>query len=365
MPTWSQVELERAFPLCYNFDFADCYEWYVKYGGSIMLILNKDDDDYIEEALLFQQVFYNGYFMEGPAYIDTNYNYVTLHLNPKLLPPLPAVPVSQTVGPASGNELSVTLPALESVPVSGDGSDNAMTETATTLVESDATYDYDSQIYTFASDYIYQKVERRWRNDLHNIAEKFNQGILYEYTSEGTLFEKLCLYTFPMTGKTLRMTGLSFPTPVTNLTILSGLSYPTPDTATRDLTIPGESDSLPYHWDSAATLRQNVYYRPQISNLECGHAFVLDSQGDLYVFQMTVADTHPLKANGLATIVQAYLTSGLPIASKNLVFVTPIAGKLSTAQPLVIKENDVVGGTHIPEHARGFKQWKIVYELTL
>ena len=209
------------------------------------------------------------------------------------------------------------------------------------------------KVLSFASDYIYQRIEEKFRNELISIAvQKFN-GSVCKGSEDCTVFEKLCLYTFPLTGKTIEITGLSYPAPEVEK---GSDSDPVP--ITRVLEITNNSDFL-LQQRRSTTLCKNVFYRPKICNLESGDAFMLDSQGDLYVFQMTIAATHSIKVNGLVAIVQAYLTSGLTITSKNLVFVTPIGSGLSTAQTLVTKANKVT--TYLPKCIKGFQQWKIEY----
>ena len=53
----------------------------------------------------------------------------------------------------------------------------------------------------------------------------------------------------------------------------------------------------------------NVFYFPTSRSLESTDAFFIQGskeQSELYIFQLTVASTHPIKANGLLKIVKYF-----------------------------------------------------------
>jgi hypothetical protein len=74
----------------------------------------------------------------------------------------------------------------------------------------------------------------------------------------------------------------------------------------------------------------NVLYVPISKTLESSDAFFIlgtKEQSELYILQLTVANTHKVKANGLLKIVKHFEDSGYKIDSESmklhLVFVTP------------------------------------------
>ena len=105
-------------------------------------------------------------------------------------------------------------------------------------------------------------------------------------------------------------------------------------------------------------------YQPLISNQESGDAFCLmQHEGllKLLVFLVTVAERHPVKANGLKDIVRALNEkTRLLIARKVVVFVTNLDGKLTTVQDLESQKSKVLSAL---SEIRDFEQW--VYRHTI
>jgi hypothetical protein len=97
---------------------------------------------------------------------------------------------------------------------------------------------------------------------------------------------------------------------------------------------------------------------PQICNLESGDAFCLlelsTDRFTLIVLQVTVGKKHPIKANGLKHIVEAFPLR-TRIVRKAIVFVTPAEGELCTVQHIVSQDNKI--SSRIPEEASNFEQW--------
>jgi hypothetical protein len=100
-----------------------------------------------------------------------------------------------------------------------------------------------------------------------------------------------------------------------------------------------ESKYLVRNWrNNSVNLRENVLYLPTIENLESGDAFCvkeLNGVSTLIVLQITIADKHPVKMNGLDKINKCFVNAGVTITDKILIFVTPVNGKLTSKQNLI------------------------------
>jgi hypothetical protein len=77
----------------------------------------------------------------------------------------------------------------------------------------------------------------------------------------------------------------------------------------------------------------NVFYFPISRSLESADAFFIQGtkeQSELYIFQLTVASTHPIKANGLLKIVKYFQGSGYKVDGMmmHLVIVTLQKGNI-------------------------------------
>ena len=188
MPTWTQPELERALPLCYNLTFTDYYEWFVKYGGNIHLILQQSDE-YINKAFEFQPSIIPSIFTQGPVSPDPHLIYILCHINPSKKRALALTdPTSTTTATATattstatttaaatsttGSELSV-LPVATSTATTTDlsASDKSMKETsAATIHRQSLEFDDGEVSFTFASDYIFERIKERYRDDAICIA---------------------------------------------------------------------------------------------------------------------------------------------------------------------------------------------------
>ena len=77
------------------------------------------------------------------------------------------------------------------------------------------------------------------------------------------------------------------------------------------------------------------------------------------MFQVTIGSTHPIKANGLKTICEAFSDEmRSKIARKVFMFVIPFDGKLHSLQPLhTVKSKTFDDESRIPVNARDFEQW--------
>ena len=100
------------------------------------------------------------------------------------------------------------------------------------------------------------------------------------------------------------------------------------DNDKRVIKIPATTCNFDNHTDISWT--SNVLYIPNGSNFESGDAFFIEGtkeRSELYILQLTVAKTHPIKAKGLLRIVKFFKDIGYKIDSNcmkmSLVFVTP------------------------------------------
>ena len=86
----------------------------------------------------------------------------------------------------------------------------------------------------------------------------------------------------------------------------------------------------------------------------------------LIVLQVTVAEMHPIKANGLTYIYHAFTESiRQQINRKIIVFVTPVDGKLRTKQPLHTQGRTTFKRDQdIPAEAINFEQWVYRHRVT-
>jgi hypothetical protein len=152
------------------------------------------------------------------------------------------------------------------------------------------------QIHTFASDYVVREISDRYLK-LAEVIDWFNAGLEVtkkQFGATSDLFEKIFLWLKPLSRQTIQIKQLLSPTTSTQpVNVFYYLSFVVPD-----------MKILPYDWKLSQRLEQSVLYQPSIANLESGNAFCVlpsDRNNDktLIVFQVTVADTHPVKANGL------------------------------------------------------------------
>ena len=100
------------------------------------------------------------------------------------------------------------------------------------------------------------------------------------------------------------------------------------DNDERIIKIPDITHNFDNYTDFSWT--SNVLYVPTGSNFESGDAFFIEGtkeESELYILQLTLAKTHPIKAKGLLRIVKYFKDSGYKIDSNCMkmcfVFVTP------------------------------------------
>jgi hypothetical protein len=176
-------------------------------------------------------------------------------------------------------------------------------------------------IYSFASKYILIKLTNKYKDFLITEAkEKFLIGTSFG-GEDGKQFERLCLHVCKFSDKKFSANPLD----------------KTENLISFDIQFP-ESEYLVRNWSrNSVNLRENVLYLPTIENLESGDAFCvkeLNGVSTLIVLQITIADKHPVKINGLDKINNYFVNAGVPITDKILIFVTPVNGKLTRKQNL-------------------------------
>ena len=101
-------------------------------------------------------------------------------------------------------------------------------------------------------------------------------------------------------------------------------------------------------------MEQDVLYVPSHGTLESGDAFcALSVLGVLtvIVFQITVAESHSVKMNGLRTIASRFPNA----EQQRLGFVTPTNGKLCQCQKMFTTESNVA---QIFEGVQGFHDYQ-------
>lgn len=89
---------------------------------------------------------------------------------------------------------------------------------------------------------------------------------------------------------------------------------------------------------------------------ESGDAFCVTDQNELIVFQITVAEHHPVKMNGLTKICDLF--SDLAISSHHLVFVVPSRPQLQMQQQIT-PSKDVNKAREVREFESN--QWLFIY----
>jgi hypothetical protein len=302
MPTWSEEELQFVNP-----KKEEWYDRFVKFGGVPRHVLwdgiFENPEVKLESALQEKGAKVIEYFFKhGFGNVDSENSYMLLHMNPQWVP---------------------------------DKND----------------WDYQKkEVYSFASDEIFKILSKKYETSL--LAEPinlFNAGVapeVYGGGSAGNLFEKVVLWLKPIAMKTV--TFISLEDNKTEITV----------------TLP-EVELLAPDWEEVGNLKVGVLYQPKISNLESGDSFCVVEVNDEYwliVLQMTVGQKHPIKANGLQTIVMAYEERSRSLLKKKVLgFVIPVDGKLHGVQALHNQDGKVI--QKVPKEVKDFKQFVCRYKI--
>ena len=317
LPTWSEEEL-----LCVDPDSNKWYDNFV-YCGGVPRNVFRDPADLriaVEEAIRIKgPATVTQFFSFGHGDLDANTNYMIIHINP---------------------------PGLE------DDSDwNFRGE----------------KVYSFASDIIFQKLTRDFdRKILNDAVNIFNRGVSserYGAATAGLLFEKFCLYAYPLYNQVLKLQPLEQTTSDETQSNKMQSIY---------LQLPSEMEHLDRFFVDKKDLKPDIFYQPRISNLESGDAFCMIAVTEngriaykLIILQITVAEKHAVKINGLQKIIAAYPDEiATNIIEKALVFVTPKCGKLNSFQSYVNRDGKSPK-QNIPKDIAEFKQYVVEYFFVL
>ena len=298
LPTWTENELCLVKP-----DIESWYHRFVIFGGVARPVfwVKKTVQDLRNEIMSKGGDIATKFFKNGFGWVDTQMSYTLVHINPPR-----------------------------------DAEDRYM-------------YSDSNLVYTFASDFAFKELSEHYRIGLlAEAAALFNAGgdiacNTLGGASAGNLFEKLCLWLAPLAGSTISCVTLEN------------------NVDTFKFAVP-KYEILNRNWKEEHNLVSGVLYQPSVSNMEAGDAFcvlLINGVYSLIVFQMTVAEIHPIKANGLTYIYHAFAESiKNQIVRKIVVFVTPIDGKLWTKQQIHTQGRTVFKRDQdIPIEARNFEQW--------
>ena len=207
--------------------------------------------------------------------------------------------------------------------------------------------------YTFASMYVFQKLMADFKKSkLREVVNWFNSRddlVLQKYGGSFArdLFVWLCLFYIPLSGRKILCEPLN-----NEQSPLGNFVLP-------------EMELLSSPWVKEGNLKPMVLYVPTASNMQLGDAFcAMDINGMkvLLVFQMTVPEAHPVKANDLVKITKAFpVATRMGFQRKIIVFVMPFQGKLRHWQPLRTRKGKVFRdlGT------QNFEQWTYRYYLVM
>jgi len=191
----------------------------------------------------------------------------------------------------------------------------------------DDKYDFDSVpgVFSFASPFVLQRLFQLHNNMLVTKARnKFNAGT-FRGGDDGINFENLCLRCY-------QISNIQF------------LAQPLADGAAATTVIFPDKQVLALNWrEQKKYLQADVLYIPPGGNLESGDAFCLikiNERWTLVILQCTIAETHPVKHNGVKIIHDRYTkNSKLQVDDTVIMFMIPFNGKLKTKQSLVIQKN--------------------------
>lgn len=195
----------------------------------------------------------------------------------------------------------------------------------------DDKYDFDSEscTFSFASPYVLQRLLQLKDNMLVTEARtKYTAGT-FRGGDDGNEFELLCLHGFQISG----VKFLAQP--------LTGGAHAT------DVIFPAKQ-VLALNWRERENyLQVDVLYIPPYGNLESGDSFCLikiNERWTLVIIQCTIAETHPVKQNGVKVIHDCYKkNTALKIDDTVIMFMIPVNGKLKTKQALVTQKKKEEG----------------------
>ena len=208
----------------------------------------------------------------------------------------------------------------------GTGSDIENSYTLVHLVprkNEDYSYDYLHNTVDVASRYVFSVLRNISDIEAYRATKKFllmSDSGGYYAALQGYYFEDIFYREYPaeMNLNALNKKGSSRAKIISNVT--------------NTIKTPTDKYMYPYdfmNWTS------NVFYFPISELFESADAFFIQGtkeQSKLFIFQLTVGSTHPVKANGLLRIVKHFEGSGYKVDSNSmmmhLVIVTPQKGNI-------------------------------------
>jgi hypothetical protein len=184
-------------------------------------------------------------------------------------------------------------------------------------------YDAESCAYSFASPYVLKRLLALNLNILVTDARNKYKAGIYRGGDDGNKFELLCLHGF-------KISNVEFlAEPLTDDAPLKQVKFP-------------EKQVLKLNWRENS-LEANVLYIPPYGNLESGDAFCLielDRRWTLVILQCTIAESHPVKQNGMKVIYNCFkMNPALKVDDTVIIFMIPENGKLKIKQPVVTQKN--------------------------
>lgn len=210
----------------------------------------------------------------------------------------------------------------------------------------DGNFKYDwAPVYSFASKAIFKSLaEMHIVQMLASAKGMFNAGVApdqYVAVSAGILFEQICLLLKPLDWQLITAASLE-------------------NSGSISFTMPLERHLLQRDWTRTSELSANLLIVPRISNLEPGNAFCLvQCDTDSYwlvVLQITVGESHPVKANELNEILRSFPENlRNKITRRVLLFVTPSYGPLIKKQTLQTQKNEP--SVLLPGDVQSFEQF--------
>jgi hypothetical protein len=197
--------------------------------------------------------------------------------------------------------------------------------------------------YEFASPDIWKRLyDLHHRVILMKSQNYFNGGIgAYGGSFAGYHFENICLHALPIAQT------------VQKIFSLNGLGI-----QPRELSIP-TAQHVNFKIEQIEPL-PNVLYVPTNKNFESGDGFYFN-EGELFVFQITVGASHPVKAHGLDDICALFLNHRA-IQNCHLIFVVPAQGQLNSKQNIT-----TLKASRKSVEVKLFEknQWRLEYHLAI
>jgi hypothetical protein len=196
--------------------------------------------------------------------------------------------------------------------------------------------------YEFASRHIWKQIYDIHHHVILRQFQDYFNGATNKDSFAGYHFENICLY-----GRPIAQT-------VQRIVPFCSTNQP------RELPIP-TAQHINFKIQQI-DLVPNVLYVPTEKNFESGDAFYLNEEGELFVFQTTVGEFHPVKARGLNNIYALFRDTAV-IENCHLIFVVPTQGQLNSKQNIITQEGEVCSRKSDQVNLFENNQWRLEYHL--